>query len=173
MQTLTDGTVHVYTFKDDSRLLSPLAHDLRLSCAGFTVTLDGDRVRARFTPDRLTVDGPVKHGRVDRDAFGRLERGKIEGALQKDVLATRKHPEITFTGELHRADGRLAGALTMLGRAVDVSIPVELGGGRARGRVELVPSRWGVKPYSALMGTLKVQDRVVVEFDLAMPEHGA
>lgn len=170
MQTLTDGTVHVYTFKDDSRLLSPLAHDLRLRCERFTVTLDGDRVQARFTADSLTVDGPVKHGRVDRDGFGKLERGKIEGSLQKEVLATRKHPEIGFAGELRRDEGRLAGGLTMLGRTVDVSIPVELGGGRARGRVELVPSRWGVKPYSALMGALKVQDRVVVEFDLALPE---
>lgn len=175
MRTLTDGTVHVYTFKDDSRLLSPLAHDLCLRCTRFSATLDGERVRARFTADSLVVDGAVKAGRVDRTALGKLERGKIEGSVQKDVLATHKHPEIIFAGELRPAasprDGeRLEGGLTLLGRTVAVIIPVERRDRRVRGRVELVPSRWGIKPFTALLGALKVADRVVVEFDLAVPE---
>lgn len=176
MRTLTSGTVHVFTFKDPSRLLSPIAHDLRLSCPQFEVTLDDDgRVRGWFRPDAIAVDGPVKGGRVDAGAFGALESGKIRSAVQKDVLRTKQHPEIVFAGTLEPGDagpeagGVVKGGLTMVGRTVDVAVPVRFAEGRARGRVELTPSRWGIKPYKALLGALVVADRVVVEFDLALP----
>lgn len=172
MHTLS-GQLHVYTYKDDSRLLSPVAHDLRLRVTRFTATLDGAQVRVRVPVDAIEVDGPVKQGDVDLSAFGKLERGQIKRALAKDVLALKRHAEVIFAGTLHRrADGddRLTGGLTLVGRTVDVVIPVRFRDGRAVGRVEITPSRWGIKPYSALMGTLKVQDRVAVAFDLAVAE---
>lgn len=170
MHTLS-GQLSVYTFKDDSRLLSPVAHDLRLRVTRFTATLDGAQVRARVPADAIEVEGPVKHGEVDKGAFGKLERSQIKRAIAKDVLAIKRHAEIIFAGTLHRRDDgdQLTGGLTLVGRTVDVIIPVRFEDGRARGRVEIAPSRWGIKPYSALMGTLKVQDRVAIAFDLALP----
>ena len=38
--------------------------------------------------------------------------------------------------------------------------------GRDRGAVELVPSRWGIAAFKALMGAIRVQDRIWVTFDL-------
>lgn len=165
MRTLTDGTVHIFTYKDPSKLLSPIAHDLRLRCPRFEVTLDGHRIRAWFAPDSIEVDGPVRDGRVDAGAFGRLERGKIISAMRKDVLRTRQHPEIRFEGTLH-AD-RVEGRLTLAGRTLDLGFDLEMREGRFVGRLELKPSRWGIKPYKALLGALVVEDRVEIHFDLA------
>lgn len=167
MRTLTDGEVFIYTFKDPSRLLSSVAHDLRLSCPRFEVTLDDGRVRGRFRPDSIVVDGPIRDGRLDPSGLGKLERGKILASLSKDVLRTKRHPEIIFTGVLDDAVAK--GGLTLVGRTVDISMPVEIADGRARGRVELRPSRWGIKPFRALLGALVLEDRVVIEFDLAFP----
>lgn len=167
------GQLHVYTFKDDGRLLSPVAHDLRLRVTRFSATLDGAQVRVRVPADALEVEGPVKQGELDAQAFGKLERAQIKRAIAKDVLAIKRHAEVIFAGTLHRrtdGDDRLTGGLTLVGRTVDVVIPVRFEDGRARGRAEITPSRWGIKPYSALMGTLKVQDRVAVAFDLALAE---
>lgn len=164
MPSITHGTIHVFTYKDDSRLLSPIAHDLRLRCARFRVDLDGDRVTGAFEAESIEVDGPMKGGAVDPGGFGRIERGKIKSAIRKDVLHTRKHPTVRLDGTL---DGdRLTGRLTLAGQTREISLSVTFADGRATGRVELQPSRWGVKPYKALMGALRVQDRVTVAFDL-------
>lgn len=164
MRTYSDGHVYIFTFKDPSRLLSPIAHDLRLSCNRFEASLDGDRVRAWFSPDEIEVDGPVRDGRVDRGGFGKLERSKILSAMRKDVLQTRKHREVRFVGALR--DERVEGKLTLCGRTVDLAFDVTVDEARVSGRVELQPSRWGIKPYKALLGALVLEDRVVIEFDL-------
>lgn len=167
MHTLTDGFVHIFTFKDRSRLLSPIAHDLRLDCARFEVTLDDGRVRGRFPVDGIEVAGPVHDGVVDQKGFGKLEKGKVLSGMRKDVLRSKRHPEVIFAGHI---DGdRVRGGLTLVGRTVDIELPVEIADGRVRGRVELTPSRWGIKPYKALLGALVVADRVEVAFDLAWP----
>ena len=54
----------------------------------------------------------------------------------------------------------------MTGRAAAVSFALEERSGRLKGRVALTPTQWGIKPFKALLGAIKVQDRVIVEFDL-------
>ncbi len=164
MRTFTDGHVYIFTFKDPTRLLSPIAHDLRLRCRRFEITLDEGRVRGWFDPESIEVDGPVREGRVDVGAFGKLERSKILSGMRKDVLRTRRHREVRFVGT--HADGRVKGGLTLVGRTADIDFAVRAEGARMAGRVELKPSHWGIKPYKALLGTLVLEDRVVIEFDL-------
>jgi hypothetical protein len=32
-----------------------------------------------------------------------------------------------------------------------------------------VPTRWGIEPFKALLGAIKLDDRVLVKFDFASP----
>jgi hypothetical protein len=88
-----------------------------------------------------------------------------------EVLQVRRHPEIVFRGKAEpTADGwRVDGELTLVGRTDRVSVPARRADGRLTGRVDLTPSRWGIKPYKAMLGTLRLQDRVTIEFDLPEP----
>ncbi|MCA9538889.1 MAG: YceI family protein [Myxococcales bacterium] len=165
MHTLTDGTVHVFTYKEG--LLSKVAHDLRLSCDRFEVQLDGEQVTARFWPGTLVVDGVMRDGRLDAGGLSASDKAKIRSNIQNEILHTGRHAEAQFVGSL--SGGRLSGKLTMLGRTVEVSAPVQVDEGRARGRVTLTPTRWGITPYRALFGAIKLQDRVEVAFDFALP----
>jgi hypothetical protein len=36
----------------------------------------------------------------------------------------------------------------------------------------VVQSRWGIRPYSALFGALKLRDEVTVDFDVALTPNG-
>jgi hypothetical protein len=47
-----------------------------------------------------------------------------------------------------------------------------LRGERLTGELEIVPSHWGIKPYRALGGTLKVQDRIRVAIQAAADQLG-
>jgi len=44
--------------------------------------------------------------------------------------------------------------------------------GRVVGGATVVQSRWGIRPYSAFFGALKLRDEVRVEFDVALPPDG-
>jgi hypothetical protein len=163
------ATIHVFTYKDG--LLARLAHDLRFSLRRFEIVRDGDTVRGRFWPDALHVDGSVRHGQVDLDSFSAGDAAKIRRNLADDVLHTARHPEVTFEGELQGdgADGRL----TMAGRTCPVRTVFKRQGDRLRAEITLTPSDWGIPPYKALAGAIKLQDRVVVALDLPADPTGA
>lgn len=166
MHRITDGTVHVFTYKDG--LLSRLGHDLRLSVHRFEITIDGDDVTASFDAASLQVDGAVKRGgRIDTKALSRKDvRDTLENT-EKKVLHSKSHPQIRFTGQL--GDGELRGDLRLVGLTRGVVVPFRKVGGRLVGEVELVPSRWGIPPFKALMGALRIIDKVKVGFDLPDP----
>jgi ribosomal protein L20A (L18A) len=42
-------------------------------------------------------------------------------------------------------------------------------GARVRGIMTVVQSRWGIKPFSAFMGALKVRDAVEIVLDVTLP----
>ena len=45
--------------------------------------------------------------------------------------------------------------------------------GRLKGSIAVVQSQFGIKPFSAMMGALKVKDEVEVSFDVALPAESA
>jgi hypothetical protein len=55
---------------------------------------------------------------------------------------------------------------SMVGKTAPARAPVQVDGHRLRAEFTLVPTQWGIPPYKALAGAIKLQDRVVVVLDL-------
>ncbi|HWB75161.1 MAG TPA: YceI family protein [Nannocystaceae bacterium] len=162
---MADRELLVLTFKDG--LLARLAHDLQIRATDWSATIDGDLIVVRVVLAGLRVDGAVEHGRVAHSVLSRGDLGKIERTMNDDVLASSRHREARFEGTIDRAALRVQGKLTLHGRTLDLPpIVVREDGELLRAEVALTPSRWGIAPYRALAGALKLQDRVVVRIAL-------
>lgn len=161
-----NASVLVFTFKEG--LLARLAHDLQIRATDWEIVVDGDAVRGRFALAGLRVDGAVEHGRLVLGVLSVGDKGKIERTMADDVLELRRFPEAMFAGTLDRAALRVSGKLALHGRTFEVTpFAVREEGERLSVEVAIAPSRWGIAPYRALAGALKLQDRVVVK--LALP----
>ncbi|EGD56469.1 YceI family protein [Gordonia neofelifaecis] len=80
-------------------------------------------------------------------------------------LKSSKFGEIVFTADTVTAvDGgyRLAGSLTVCGTARPHTVEVTADGTTVSGESTVTQTDFGVKPYSLMMGALKVADDVVV-----------
>lgn len=170
-QTIRAGSMTVLTFKDG--LLSRLGHDLQLSLAQFELTIDQRQVDGRFMTRTITVDGAAREGGgVDRFALSERDKTEIHEAISAKVLLADRYPEahldatLTFKGEHELL---LRGMLELVGQAREIELAIERRDGRLRGSTVLVPSRWGIAPYKALLGALRLQDRVEIRFDLPDP----
>ncbi|GAA4633949.1 YceI family protein [Actinoallomurus vinaceus] len=103
------------------------------------------------------------------------DRAEIEKNAREKVLRAAEHPMITFrsTGAEGTPEAfTITGELTIMGRARPIAVRGAVEGDRVRGGATVVQTQWGIKPYSALLGALKLADEVGVEFDLALPAAG-
>lgn len=164
------GRIEVLTFKQG--LLSKVAHDLLLELRRFDLRTDGRKVEGTFVLTSLSVEGVMHGGVLDAHGLSESDRHDITGNVQKKVLHTADFPEAKFVGEAVRGSGEhtVRGALTLAGKTQDITLTVREADGRWRGQIELVPTRWGIQPFKALLGAIKLEDRVVVRFDLAVVE---
>ncbi len=168
MPTLRDADFecHVLTFKDG--VLSAIAHDLKISVDRGSLTFEeeGDpRVEATFDPQSLRVVCARKDGRDMPSALGPGDRKKIEANIQKDVLHTKKHGEIRFVSRSISRDGdraTLTGDLTLHGRTQPLTVTARKEGDAWITEVPLHQPDFGITPYSAMLGTLKIQPTVRV-----------
>jgi len=168
--TFTDGTIHVFTYKDGP--LARFAHDLRLTVQRFAVTVTGREVHASFDPRSLVVDGVIKGSRVDTHTLSAKDCREILENLEQHVLKWRQHPEISFTG---RGVAGQAGALTvkgtlrLVGREGPLEVSLRRQGERVAGQASLMQTRWGIQPFSAMLGAIRIKNVVDVRFDLPAP----
>jgi hypothetical protein len=162
-------TLRILTFKRG--LLSRVAHDLQLTLERWSWKLEGANVSARFDPRTLRVDGTVRKGRLDPRALSPKDVAEILDNTHGHVLHSARYPEITFEGRVERRAAGLgvAGTLDLHGQRRPISFTLREHKGRATGRVELQPSRWGIEPFSAMLGAIALQDRVVIELELTLP----
>ncbi len=153
--------------------------------AGHDLTIEVTRWRgeAVVTPDdpagcRVTVEAEVASMRV-REGTGGVkpltdsDRVEIEKNMRDKVLKADQHPLVTFRStrvEGHPEAFRVEGDLTIAGVARPVTVDGALADGRARGRATVVQSEWGIRPYSAFFGALKLRDEVEVIFDVRLGE---
>ena len=97
------------------------------------------------------------------------DRSDIKKNITQKIITS---PEITFKSSSVKVAGNSAtvsGDLTIMGRSQPVDIQLTESGGKIRGNTSVVQTKWGIKPFSAMMGALKVADRVDIEFEADVP----
>ncbi len=160
----------VFTFKEG--LLSAIAHDLQIRVTDFTVTADEQAlapaplVEARFSASSLRVVTALKDGTPIPNLSDKDKR-EIEGNIVKDVLAAARYPEIRFLGRrIDRQPGRIGiqGELTLHGVTRPLEVVFSPSGDRWVAEVPIHQPDFGIKPYSAMLGTLKIKPTVKLRF---------
>jgi polyisoprenoid-binding protein YceI len=63
----------------------------------------------------------------------------------------------------------VVGELTIHGRSRPLQARIDVAEGRACASIPVVQTEFGIKPYSLMLGQLKVADEVTVELDVALP----
>ena len=155
----------VYSYKDG--LLSKIAHDLKHRVTRFKVRVDPrtGAVEADVDATSLRVECVVKDGAELSDGLSAEEKRKIEGQIMKDVLHADVHPLIHFRStRVSPADEgmHIEGALSLN----DCERPVQTLARRVehgyQADITIHQPDFNIKPFSAMMGTLKIKPEVVV-----------
>lgn len=156
----------VFTFKEG--LLSPVAHDLRLRVTRFSIEVAASQgtVVASFDTNSLSVDCPMKDGVENPNALSAADKAKIAGQIREDVLNATKHPQATFRSNAvsARTDGGydVSGELELHGVTQALTVATHLVDGRQQLELELHQPDFGIVPFRALLGTLKIRADVTI-----------
>jgi hypothetical protein len=158
----------IFTFKEG--LLSAVAHDLKLRVTKLAVVVDGESgVEATFDAGSLVVATPREDG---RDAPGLLsgpDKRTIEGNIRADVLEAHDFPEIRFasTRVARENEGwRVEGKLTLHGRTRSIAFTTRAEGGKQVAEITLHQPDFGIRPYRAMLGTLRIAPDVRVRVEV-------
>ena len=157
--------VLLFSYKDG--LLAKVAHDLKMRVDEFSIDVADDlsSVKATFQANRVTVLTAMKDGRDDQGTLSEGDKKKILANISDDVLSSRRYPTITFesTGVREQGNTRVVtGNLTLHGQTRSISATIREDGANWTTDVTLQQTQFGIKPYNALMGALKVKDDVRV-----------
>ncbi len=161
----TNAEVTVLSFKDG--VLAKLAHDLKMRIGSFSIDVDDatKAITATFDARSMKVVCRRKDGHDEPGALGVLELNQIHSNIEKDVLEVRKHPDARFVSTSVTAEGdgfRIRGNLTLHGQTKAIETVARRQGEKLVAELRLHQPDFGIKPYSAMMGALKVQADVVV-----------
>jgi polyisoprenoid-binding protein YceI len=169
----SDGSVRVKTGRQG--MASKVGHDLTLEAGNWKATLvvDGDpsrsEVKATIEPRSLEVTAATGGAKPVSDKDKKDIKKNISGLLGND--------SITFTStsiEVNDTKVKAEGSLSIAGQSRPVTLDLRATpDGRLSGSMTIVQSQFGIKPFSAMMGALKVKDEVEVNLDVALPAESA
>ncbi len=167
------ASCEVLTFREG--LLSPLAHDLVLRATGFEISVDPESraVSGRFDPRSLRVVTAMRDGRPLPQALSDANKKEIEATIEREVLNPRLFPEIRFASKAAVLRGRgydVRGMLTLAGTTREVAFPVRREGEKLTAELWLHQPDFGIRPYTAMLGTLRVKGDVLVR--VSVPAQG-
>ena len=155
--------VRVFTFAQG--LLAGLGHDLELEVTSFEIHLGepGPAVRGRFRADSLRVISAVKGGRAAPSSLTAKDAAEIERTLRQAVLHAERYPEILFESS-HAPGHALEGQLTLHGTTGPLRVTLREEAGARLAEASIDQRAFGMVPYRAMLGALKVEPvvRVVV-----------
>lgn len=162
-----NGTLSVRTGRGGA--IAKVGHDLLIEVGawGATLRIAADRQQ---TVLELTADArslKVIEGSGGIQALGEEERAGIDQTIDEEVL---KGATIAFRSRSIQSAGErrlsIQGDLELAGAINPVAFDLEVSDdGHVAGSTVVKQTAWGMKPYTALFGTLKVADAVEVLID--------
>jgi polyisoprenoid-binding protein YceI len=166
-----DATLTVRTGKAGAA--AKAGHNLVIEVTSWQATLeladDPAQTALALTADARSLR--VRDGSGGMGALGDEEKSSIEQSIDDDVL---KGGAIAFRStSVEQAPGgtlRVQGDLDLLGRSGPIAFDLDADAdGRLTGSTRFRQTDFGIKPFSALFGTLKVADEVEVAVDARLP----
>lgn len=159
---------------DNGRLTVHTGKGGAIAKAGHNLVIEVTRWQASLTGDalELTADARslrVRSGSGGLSPLGDEEKAGIAQTIDEEVL---EGGSIVYRSSrvTERPDGYdVEGELELLGARHPVAFDLALDDGRLTGRAKFKQTDFGMKPYSALFGTLKVADSVEVAIDATLP----
>jgi polyisoprenoid-binding protein YceI len=169
----SDGTLTVRTTKRGAA--SKAGHNLLIAVErwGATVQLAADRPQSVLELTADSTSFTVVEGTGGIQSLGADDKEGIAQTINQEVL---KGTAISFRSTAVRQDGdgklHVTGDLELAGGINPITFDIEIGNDRLTGSAILKQTEWGMKPYSALFGTLKVSDEVQVSVDAQLRSAG-
>ncbi len=161
-----NGTLTVHTSR--AGVAARAGHDLTIEVTRWSGVLELD-------PSDLgsaTLEATIEAGSFEiRDGSGGMkplsdsDRADIKGNLASKVLHPDRFPSITFKSTSAMAVGggvTVNGDLTLVGATKPLGINLTIDGDTASGVARIDQPQWGIRPFTALMGALKVAPEVEV-----------
>ena len=143
-------------------MASSFGHDATLRVTNLSLDVgQDDGVTADFDPSSLRVVNDISDS----------NRRDIEKNAQKS-LEPRKYPKIQFRSVKVVRDGtraRIEGDLTLHGVTNPISLDAHDDGKRWNAKVVLDQRKYGIKPFSAMLGALKIKPEVEVNISIPHP----
>jgi len=163
-------------------LLSAFGHDPLIAIKDFSGEV-------RFTPG--TFEHASMEIRINADSLSlatevkEKDRQDLERTMRDEVLETAKYPEVVFQSNniavskltQGRSRARVIGERTLHGVTrknswVSAEATVGENSLRAQGNFSLKQTDFGIKPYSAAGGTIKLKNELKFSFDIGAQQDG-
>jgi polyisoprenoid-binding protein YceI len=157
-----NGTLTVRTGRTGA--VAKAGHDLLLEVTSWSATLDV-REPASVELDADATSLKVREGTGGMKALDEGDRANIETTIDDEVL--RREPVAFRSTQVMQTPGGLSvqGELTLLGRTRPLGFDVTVADGALSAVAVVRQTDFGMKPYTALFGALKVADEVTVALD--------
>lgn len=162
----TTAEVLVFSYKEG--LLSRVAHDLKFKIGSFGVHLEGQSVTATFDTSSLKVIAAQRDGRDAPGALPHFTFPEIERNAARDVLGSALHPEARFVST-EVTPTELVGQFFLHGHTRELRL-ARTDTPSAWGAEVVIDQRdFGIKPFTAMLGTLKVKPQVKIVVRIPRP----
>ncbi len=164
-----NGSLEVRTYREG--VGQKIGHDLIIDVERWEATVevgeDGAPLAVGLEADGRSLN--VREGLGGVKPLTDKDRAEIRKDIDEKILLGES---IAFrSSAVEAGDGPLTveGELTMAGTTRPASFDLELTApGRITGTLPVTQSEWGIKPYRAFMGALKVRDAVEVVIDVRL-----
>jgi polyisoprenoid-binding protein YceI len=175
--TIVPSESSFWVFVGKAGLFSALAHDHEIGVKSFSGRVVVPAAGANGGSLEMEVDAPslvVLDKKPSEE-----DKKKIFNSMHNEVLESAKYQKITFksvsVSDVKQTGNDaysfvVNGDLTLRGVTNRIAVPVaatvtpqDL---RATGKYTLKQTDYGIKPYSAAGGTIKVKDEVVINFNI-------
>jgi polyisoprenoid-binding protein YceI len=148
-------------------------HDLLIHVTAWEATLEvgEDAAHRSIVLDADPKSLRVREGTGGMKALDEDDRAGIRETIEDEILKGQA-VEFRSTSVTPSADGgamRVEGDLTLVGATRPIAFDVAVDHGRISGGVVVRQSDWGIEPYSALFGALKVADEIELAIDVGLP----
>jgi polyisoprenoid-binding protein YceI len=165
------GTLSVRTQRTGAA--AKAGHNLLIDVTAWraTIAVGEDPAQISVALDADATSLRVREGTGGMQALGDDDKASIEQTIDDEVLKRKGIAFRSTAVQTGADDSRIAvqGELTLVGTTRPIAFELTFGDdGRLSGSAVLKQTEWGITPYSALFGALKVVDEVEVLVDAGL-----